>query len=290
MKLKGNTGYLAGLTLLLSLGFLVAWEFWLETIILVDYLEIEASKNDLDRWTFIVSCLSIVSLSLVLPFQSMKSAVDEVKSMETALHGEQTLSKVFFTVDNSIILVIDTSNNIMQINDKTAHLLGYKEEEMLGKDWISLLVPEKSRDAVKNQYKQFINDKSKNFMHFNAPVKTKGGTEKIIDWQCSPLKDERDKVYGSINSGQDISETMRLRNELSQIKGKFEPQIKKLTEDLNFSKKKYHSEAINSANARARFKFWFELESTLIGLTAQELNTPEEVNQRIKKRFNCSGK
>jgi len=283
MKLEGNTGYLACLTLLLSVGFLVVWEFWLETIILVDYLEMEVHKNDLDRWTFIVSCLSIVSLSLVLPFQSMKSAVDELKSMETALHGEQTLSKVFFTVDNSIILVIDTSNNIMQINDKTANLLGYKEEELLGQDWISLLVPEKSRNAVKNQYKQFIKDKSQNLLRFSTPVKTKGGTEKMIDWQCSPLKDERDKVYGSINSGQDISESMRLRNELSHIKGNFEPQIKKLTADLNFNKKKYHSEAIKSANARARFKFWFDLESTLISLTAQELNTPEEVNTRIKK-------
>ncbi|MCH6580024.1 MAG: PAS domain S-box protein [Nitrospinae bacterium] len=289
MKLKGNTGYLAGLTLLLSLGFLVLWEFWLETIILVDYLEIEVHKNDLDRWTFIVSCLSIVCLSLVLPFQSMKRAVDEMKSMETALHGEQTLSKVFFTVDNSIILVIDTANSIMQINDKAASLLGYKEEELLGHDWISLLVPDKSRDAVKNQYKQFINDKSQNLLHFSAPVKTKGGTEKMIDWQCSPLKDERDKVYGTINSGQDISESMRLRNELSHIKEKFEPQIKKLTADLNFNKKKYHSEAIKSANARARFKFWFDLETTLISLTPQELNTPEEVNKRIKKALQLFG-
>jgi|GEM_PF-7104999 len=289
MKLKGNTGYLAGLTLLLSLGFLVLWEFWLETIILVDYLEIEVHKNDLDRWAFIVSCLSIVCLSLVLPFQSMKNAVDEMKSMETALHGEQTLSKVFFTVDNSIILVIDTSNSIMQINDKTASLLGYKEEELLGHDWISLLVPEKSRDAVKNQYKKFINDKSQNLLRFSAPVKTKGGTEKMIDWQCSPLKDERDKVYGTINSGQDISESMRLRKELSHIKGNFEPQIKKLTADLNFNKKKYHSEAIKSANARARFKFWFDLESTLISITPQELNTPEEVNTRIKKALQLFG-
>ncbi len=289
MKLKGNTGYLAGLTLLLSLGFLVLWEFWLETIILVDYLEIEVHKNDLDRWAFIVSCLSIVCLSLVLPFQSMKNAVDEMKSMETALHGEQTLSKVFFTVDNSIILVIDTANSIMQINDKTASLLGYKEEELLGHDWISLLVPDKSRDAVKNQYKKFINDKSQNLLRFSAPVKTKGGTEKMIDWQCSPLKDERDKVYGTINSGQDISESMRLRKELSHIKGNFEPQIKKLTADLNFNKKKYHSEAIKSANARARFKFWFDLENTLISLTPQELNTPEEVNTRIKKALQLFG-
>lgn len=289
MKLKDNTGYLAGMTLLLSLGVLVLWEFWLEGLILIDYLEIEVNKNNLDRWTFIASCLAIVCLSLILPFQSMKSAVDELKSLETALHGEQTLSKVFFTVDNSIILVIDTSNKIMQVNQKTVHLLGFKEEDLLGQDWISFLVPGNSRETVKNQYQQFIKDKNQNFIRFSAPVKTKGGSEKMIDWQCSPLKDERDKIYGSINSGQDISEPMRLRNELSHIKGKFEPQIKKLTADLNFNKKKYHSEAIKSASARARFKFWFELESVLINIPPEDIKNPEEINKRIKKTIQLFG-
>ena len=126
MKLKDNTGYLAGLTLLLTFGFLIFWEFWLESFILVDYLEIEIHKSTMDRWAFVVSCLAIVCLSLVLPFKSMKTNADEMKALETALHGEQALSKIFFTVDNSVILVIDTSNRIMQINQKTTYLLGLK--------------------------------------------------------------------------------------------------------------------------------------------------------------------
>jgi len=289
MKSKDNAGSLVALTLFLAFGLLVLWEFWLEQLILVNYLEIEVNKNSLDRWTFIVSCLSIVCLSLILPLKSMKNNSDEIKSLETALHSEQILSQVFFSVDNSIILVIDTSNRIMQINQKISRLLGFKEEEMVGKDWISFLVSEKNQETIKHQYSQFIKDKNQNFTRFTAPVKTKSGTEKLIDWQCSPLKDNKGKTYGSINSGQDISEQIRLRDELSHLKGKYEPHLKKLTSELNFNKKKYHSEAIKSANARSRFKFWFELESTLMGLSPEQIKNPEEIKNRIQKTLKLFG-
>ena len=71
MKLKNNAGSLVALTLFLAFVFLVLWEFWLEKLILVDYLDIEVHKNSLDRWTFVVSCLSIVSLSLIPPLKNM---------------------------------------------------------------------------------------------------------------------------------------------------------------------------------------------------------------------------
>ena len=289
MKLKNNTGYLVALTLFLAFGFLVLWEFWLEKLILVDYLDIELHKNSLDRWTFIVSCLSIVSLSLILPLKSIKNTWNEIESLRTALHGEQTLSKVFFSVDNSIILIINNSNKIMQINKKTSFLLGFKEDEMLGQDWISLLISEKSRAGLKNKYQQFVRDKNQTFTRFTANVKTKDGTEKLIDWQCAPLRDENGKIYGSINSGQDISEQIRLRGELSHFKGKYEPHIKKLTSELNFNKKKYHGEAIKSANARSRFRFWFELENTLMNLSPEQIKNTEDIKNRIQKILKLFG-
>ena len=289
MKSKDNTGYMVVLTLLLTFGLLVLWEFWLEELVLVNYLGGEINKNAMDRWTLIVACLSIVCLSLVLPLKSVKNNLDEMKSMENALHGEQALSKVFFSVDNSIILVINNSNQIMQVNKKTSFVLGYKEDEMLKQDWISLLVEKKSQADLKNQYQQFVKDKSQNFIRFTSTVKTKDGTEKMIDWQCAPLRDEHGKIYGSINSGQDISEQLRLRGELSQIKGKYEPHIKKLTTELDFNKKKYHSEAIKSANARSRFKFWFELENTLMGLSQKQIKDSKDTKNRIQKALKLFG-
>ena len=289
MKSRDNTGSMVVLTLLLTFGFLVLWEFWLEELILVNYLEGVINKTSTDRWTLIVACLSIVCLSLVLPLKSVKNTLNEMKSMENALHGEQALSKVFFSVDNSIILVINNSNQIMQINKKTSYLLGFKEDEMLKQDWISLLIEEKGQADLKNQYQQFVKDKNQNFIRFTATVKTKDGTEKMIDWQCAPLRDEQGNIYGSINSGKDISEQLRLRGELSQLKGKYEPHIKKLSSELDFNKKKYHSEAIKSANARSRFKFWFELESTLMSLSPEQTKDPEDIKNRIQKTLKLFG-
>ncbi len=289
MKSRDNTGSMVVLTLFLAFGFLVLWEFWLEELILVNYLEGVINKTSTDRWTLIVACLSIVCLSLVLPLKSVKNTLNEMKSMENALHGEQALSKVFFSVDNSIILVINNSNQIMQINKKTSYLLGFKEDEMLKQDWISLLIEEKGQADLKNQYQQFVKDKNQNFIRFTATVKTKDGTEKMIDWQCAPLRDEQGNIYGSINSGQDISEQLRLRGELSQLKGKYEPHIKKLSSELDFNKKKYHSEAIKSANARSRFKFWFELESTLMSLSPEQTKDPEDIKNRIQKTLKLFG-
>ena len=289
MKSKTNTGQMVALTLILTFGFLVLWEFWLEELILIDYLQGEIHKTAMDRWTLITACLSIVCLSLVLPLKSMKNAMNEIRAMENALKGEKALSKVFFSVDNSIILVINNSNKIMQVNKKTSYILGYQEDEMLGKDWISLLVDEKHQKDLKNQYQQFVNDKNQNFTRFTATINTKDGTEKVVDWQCAPLRDENGKIYGSVNSGQDISEPIKLRSEISNLKGKYEPHIKKLSTELDFNKKKYHSEAIKSANARSRFKFWFDLESTLISLTPEQVSNPEEVKNRIQKALKLFG-
>ncbi len=289
MKSKTNARYMVFLTLLLTFGFLVLWEFWLEELVFVNYLEGEIHKNSLDRWTLIVAFLAIVCLSLILPLKSMKRTQDEIESMENALHGEQALSKVFFSVDNSIILVINNSNQIMQTNKKTSFLLGYKEDEMLKQDWISLLVEENGQEELRSRYQQFVKDKNQNFIRFTASVKTKDGTEKIIDWQSAPLRDEHGKIYGSINSGQDVSEQIRLRSEISQLKGKYESHIKKLTSELEFNKKKYHSEAIKSANARSRFKFWFELENTLIDLSPEQVKDPEEIQKRIQKILKLFG-
>ena len=289
IKSKNNAWFLITLTLFLAFGFLVLWQFWLEKIILVDYLNIEINKNPVDRWAFIISCLVIVCLTLIHPLKSMKNTWDEIRSLRTALHGEQTLSKVFFSADNSIILIMNNSNKIMQINRKTSFLLGYKEDEMLGQDWISLLIPEKNRASLKNKYQQFVRDKNQTFTRFTANVKTKDGTEKFIDWQCAPLRDEDGRIYGSINSGQDISEQIKIRGELSHFKSKYEPHIKKLTTELNFNKKKYHSEAIKSANARARFRFWFELESNLMNLSSEQIKNSEDINKRIQKILELFG-
>lgn len=280
---------LFGITLSAGLGFLFLWVFWLESFIFVSLLGMEITKTTLERWEFIFFGAVIISASLIVPIRRIKKSSEQLDLTQNALEGEQTLSKVFFNVDNSIILVVDPSNQIMQVNQRATELLGYKEEDVLGRDWINHLVPDKARGPLRKQFLSFVNDPSKQFARFSSKVLTKGKTEKLIEWQAAPLSDEKGQTYGTIISGQDLSEQERLSKELVATKKKYVPHVKKLTEELKISKKKYHNEAIKSANAKARFKFWFELEKILISISPEALSDSLEVDRRVKKTLQLFG-
>ena len=280
---------LFGITLSAGLGFLFLWVFWLESFIFVSLLGIEITKTTLERWEFIFFGAVIISASMIVPIRLIKKSSEQLGLTQNALEGEQTLSKVFFNVDNSIILVVDPSNQIMQVNQRATELLGYKEEDVLGRDWINHLVPDKARGPLRKQFLSFVNDPSKQFARFSSKVMTKGKTEKLIEWQAAPLSDEKGQTYGTIISGQDLSEQERLSKELVATKNKYVPHVKKLTEELKISKKKYHNEAIKSANAKARFKFWFELEKILISISPEALNDSLEIDRRVKKTLQLFG-
>ena len=282
-------GMQLGITLVIALVLLVVWEFWLENIIVGTLLSKDTSKSSFDRWEFVVACLAIIGISLILPFKRVKQLMGELKSVEQALRGEKTLSKVFFSVDNSIILMVDTANQIMQINQKAANILGYKEGEVLGKDWIQFLIKGKEKDSFRKEFLGFVNDRTKQFTSFSIAVQGKNKKDKAVEWQAAPLMDERGQVYGTIISGQDISRQKMLDNQLAEIKSKYEPQLQKLSKELNENKKKYHNEAIKTAHAKARFRYWFELEKTLIALPPEDSGDKQEVDRRIKKALEDYG-
>jgi len=288
-KKNDQIGTLLGITLIVALVLLVVWEFWLQNLIVGTLLSQETSKSSFDRWEFVLACLVIIGVSLILPFKRVKQIMGELKSVEQALRGEKTLSKVFFSVDNSIILVVDTANQIMQINQKASSVLGYREEEVLGKDWIQFLVKGKEKDSFRKEFQTFVNDRTKQFTSFSIAIQAKNKKDKFVEWQAAPLMDERGQVYGTIISGQDISRQQMLDNQLVEIKNKYEPQLQMLTKELNENKKKYHSEAIKTAHAKARFRYWFELEKTLIAPPPADSNNQEELNRRINKTLEDYG-
>ncbi len=280
---------LFGITLVAGLGFLVLLGFWLESFIFVSLLEMEITKTSLERWEFVIFGVLLICASLIAPIRRIIKSSEQLALTQNALEGEQTLSKVFFNVDNSIIVVVDPANQIMQVNQRATELLGYKEEDVLGRDWINYLVPDKARASLRKQFMSFVDDRTKQFARFNSLILTKGKTQKLIEWQAAPLADERGQTYGTIISGQDLSEQERLNKELVATKNKYVPHVKKLTEELKENKKKYHNEAIKSAHAKARFKFWFELEKTLISITPEVLSNSLETDKRIKKALQLFG-
>ncbi|MCF8720914.1 PAS domain S-box protein [Nitrospina gracilis] len=272
-----------GITLIVALVLLIVWEYFLKQILFETLLAQTAVPSSFQRWEFIVACLVIVGLSLIIPMRKVRHLLGEIRTVEESLSGEKTLSRIFFNVDNSILIVLDTANQIMQVNKKALKFLGYREEDLLGKDWMTFLIRNKEREALRREFIAFANDPARQFKTFITPVHDKSNKEHRVEWQAAMLKDERDQVYGTIVSGQDVTAQGTLTKEIEVLKTKYEPQIKKLTKELNENKQKYHQEAIKTAHAKARFKFWFDLEKNLLSLKPQDATNSEFINSKLKQ-------
>ncbi|CAI2718613.1 PAS domain S-box protein [Nitrospina watsonii] len=278
-----------GVTLIVALVLLVGWEYALKQIFFELLLNQPVDQSAFQRWEFVIACLAIVALSITIPFSKVRKLLDELKSVEESLVGEKTLSRIFFNVDSSILIVVDTNNQIMQVNKKALKILGYKEDDLLGKDWMQFLIRSKERDALRREFIAFVNDRSRNFKAFSTPVHDKSNQEHRVEWQAAPLVDERDQVYGTIISGLDVTQQNTAIHELNALKDKYQPALKKLTQELEDNKQKYHQEAIKTAHAKARFKYWFNLEKTLIALTPEDFSNKAELDERIRQTLEDFG-
>ncbi|MBC7239932.1 MAG: PAS domain S-box protein, partial [Chloroflexi bacterium] len=85
-------------------------------------------------------------------------------------------------------------------------ILGYSEEEIIGKDWFTNFLPEDIRDNVKMVFQKLVNGELEPVRYNENPVLTKKGEQRIIAWHNSFLRDEHGNISEVISAGEDITE------------------------------------------------------------------------------------
>ncbi len=124
---------------------------------------------------------------------------------------EQPLSLKYLDLVGVIIVAIDADQKVKLINKKGCEVLGYKESEIVGKNWFEHFIPEGMRDTVEEAFTKLMAGEIEASEYFENPVLAKSGEERMIAWHNAILKDEEGRITGTLSSGEDITE--RQRNE-----------------------------------------------------------------------------
>lgn len=98
------------------------------------------------------------------------------------------------------------NGNVVIVNKAVEKITGYSKEELIGKNWFSILVPRQKYPHVWKLFEDFIS-KNQIMEYFENPILTKSGEERIISWRNSILKSE-EKVVGTLSFGIDITENL----------------------------------------------------------------------------------
>ena len=177
------------------------------------------------------------------------------KLTKKTLRKERDKAQTYLDVAGVMLVAIDAEQRVTLINKKGSEILGYPEQEIIGKNWFVHFVPERDRAKVKSAYINLMAGEVEVVEYFENSVLTKSGEEKIIAWHNSVLKDESENIIGTLSSGEDVTERRKAQKEM-----KFLASIVKTIPD-----------AVCSIDLNGNLISWNEGAEKMLGYKAEEI-------------------
>jgi len=136
------------------------------------------------------------------------------KQVEEALQREKEFSKMIIETADVLIVTLDLEGKITLFNKKAEEVTGYTRSEVMGKDFIKVLIQERYKADFAKMFKDILENKA--VSPHDLIVLTKNGEERIIFSRGSPLRNNEGKIIGLLGIGGDVTEMRKMEEKLIQ--------------------------------------------------------------------------
>ena len=141
----------------------------------------------------------------------------EERTRELAL--EKRRAEEYLDAASTIFIVLDRDGKLILANREACRVLGYGEDELIGKDFFGLCVEESERDSRRQRYLDSLAGDQPEADR-GAPrevwVVTRSGEHRLIVWRDAPLTHDGGGVHAQLCSGTDITELRLAEDQLRQ--------------------------------------------------------------------------
>ncbi len=200
-----STELLAFFTVLgsLSLGFV----YWAEMS-----GAITTSINHLPSLVDVVNSILTLNITAILTGFTVR----QMKLGDKATREERNKAQEYLNIAGSIIIAMDTEQKIILINKMGSEVLGYSENELLGKDWATHFLPASTRKEIQEYLTRYMKGEVEIAQRQEILVTTKTKGKRRIAWRHTQLRDHQGAVVGLLSSGEDITERLETARELEK--------------------------------------------------------------------------
>jgi diguanylate cyclase (GGDEF)-like protein/PAS domain S-box-containing protein len=112
-----------------------------------------------------------------------------------------------------LALQLDSQGRIEFCNDAALRATGYARDEMLGKNWFDLCVPEDQREPRRRSYVDGLAEGTLS-THEERDVLTRSGEKRLVEWNIVPLRERDGRVVGAAAVGIDATDRRRAADKL----------------------------------------------------------------------------
>lgn len=135
-----------------------------------------------------------------------------------SLKKEQAKAQNYLDIAAFMIVSIDKKGIIRLANKKACEILGYEEQELIGKNWFQLCIPRGYINSTKKRLYQFFKNKEENIQIHESIIVSKDGKERSINWHHALIFNEKGEPTELLSSGEDITEKVNSIKIINQTK------------------------------------------------------------------------
>ncbi|MDN7013737.1 PAS domain-containing sensor histidine kinase [Methanoculleus sp. FWC-SCC3] len=154
---------------------------------------------------------------------------EQLKRQQKDTERERDRAQGYLDVAAVLLVVINADQTIGLVNRRGCELLGYREDELLGKNWFDVAIPERNREDARQAFARMISGAATASPTDEIVIVTKDGDERTLIWKEAVLRDAGGRITGVLGSGKDITERIRAQEALQNR----EAQLRTIVENLN---------------------------------------------------------
>ena len=128
-------------------------------------------------------------------------------------------------------VILDVNGSIRFCNEYLLKLTGYTRDEVLGKNWFDLFIPEKSRTQFREK---FANDLREKILasHHECEILSRSGNQRLISWSSTTLRETDGTISGEACIGVDITDQLNSIRELMNSEERYRAVVQQASEGI----------------------------------------------------------
>ncbi len=162
----------------------------------------------------------------------LQQEIEVRKRTESDLLAEKDKAQQYLQLAGVMFVAFDPGGRVILVNKKTCDVLGWREHEIVGKNWFEYFLPQSYRKDVWAVFQQIMTGQLELVEYYENPVLTQAGTERLIAWHNAYLQAPTGDIVGILSSGEDISERKQAEREIRRLNADLEQRVQQRTAAL----------------------------------------------------------
>jgi len=164
-----------------------------------------------------VYAVEVTAYEVKLPGRRARLAmavdVNAARRTEDALRESERRFREMLDTIELLALLLDVVGTVTYCNPYLLRITGYAKQDIIGKNFFDLFVPEDRRDQVG---RGFLENIGRGIVgaHIEMEIKTRDGERRIILWNNTVLRSPENSVLGIASIGSDVTEQRQAESQL----------------------------------------------------------------------------